>query len=177
MSVSASSLDARIAHRTLRYRIARFVIIGSCQWLALGAFVCWALTPWFDFSINLTQSLPGTLYVTLIGAPVKRGDLVAFYWRGGATYPQGVVFIKRVMGVAGDVVTVRNGAYFVNDTRIGVAKPRTRAGVPLAPARPGVIQPDSYFVATPHPDSLDSRYVLTGNVPRSAIQGRAYEIF
>ncbi|KIP17260.1 peptidase S24-like family protein [Burkholderia sp. MSHR3999] len=177
MSVSASPLDTRIARRTLRYRIVRFVIIGSCQWLALGAFVCWALTPWFDFSINLTQSLPGTLYVTHIGAPVKRGDLVAFYWHGGATYPQGVVFIKRVMGVAGDVVTVRHGVYYVNDTRIGVAKPRTRVGVPLTPARPGVIQPDSYFVATPHPDSLDSRYALTGNVPRSAIQGRAYEIF
>jgi conjugal transfer pilin signal peptidase TrbI len=101
----------------------------------------------------------GHLYVTRIGEPVKRGDLVAFRWHGGATYPRGVTFIKRVAGAGGDVVSVRGGVYYVNGLVIGRAKTVTLAGVPLTPAAPGVIPDGHYFVATPNPNSLDSRCV------------------
>ncbi|HGO6126537.1 signal peptidase I [Burkholderia cepacia] len=163
--------------RSRRYCTIRLAVIAAAGTLGLAGFVCWSVNPWFDYSINLTQSLPGTLYITRIGEPVKRGDLVAFRWHGGATYPRGVTFIKRVAGVAGDVVTIRAGVFYVNETVIGRAKPYTLAGVPLTPAAPGVIPNGRYFVSTPNPNSLDSRYALTGNISQADVIGRAYEIF
>ncbi|CAR57741.1 signal peptidase I [Burkholderia cenocepacia] len=163
--------------RSRRYCAVRLAAIGASGTLGLAGFVCWSLNPWFDYSINLTSSLPGTLYVTHIAEPVKRGDLVAFRWHGGATYPRGVTFIKRIAGAGGDVVSVRDGVYYVNGVVIGRAKTVTLAGVPLKPAAPGVIPDGHYFVATPNPNSLDSRYALTGNIPQHDVIGRAYEIF
>ncbi|VWB77838.1 S26 family signal peptidase [Burkholderia seminalis] len=66
---------------------------------------------------------------------------------------------------------------WVNQTYIGYAKPLSLAGMALFPTEDGVIPPRHYFVATPSPDSLDSRYSIVGTVPQSAIVGEAYEIF
>lgn len=144
--------------------------------LATGA-LAWAVTPWFDFTVNLTRSLPGTLYVVHKGGAFKKGDLIAYRWRGGATYPAGVTFIKRVVGLPGDRVERIDQAFWINDQYIGLAQSKSKAGVPLTPAAAGVIQPGEYFVATPSPDSLDSRYALAGNVKRAEVIGRAYAIF
>lgn len=136
-----------------------------------------AISPWLSLSVNLSGSLPGTLYLIHKGAALKKGDLVAFHWQGGATYPAGTVFIKQVAGVAGDRVQRLGREYWVEGAWIGIAKPFSRAGVALQPAAAGVIGAGKYFVATPNPDSLDSRYALTGNVRQAAVIGRAYEVF
>ena len=47
----------------------------------------------------------------------------------------------------------------------------------MQPSASGVIAVNDYFMATPHPDSLDSRYALSGNIPLADIIGKAYEIF
>lgn len=104
-------------------------------------------------------------------------ELIAYRWHGGATYPAGTTFIKRVAGVAGDTVKRAGSAFWVNDQYIGTAKPFSKAGVPLQPAQEGVIGAGEYFVSTPNPNSLDSRYALTGNVKQAEVIGRAYEIF
>jgi len=143
---------------------------------AVGALAV-AASPWFGVTFNLTESLPGTLYVTHKGGEVKNGDLIAFRWHGGATYPAGTTFIKRVAGVAGDTVKRVDGTFWVNDQYVGIAKPKSKAGVPLTPAEAGAIPQGEYFVATPSPDSLDSRYALTGNIKQVAVIGRAYEVF
>lgn len=156
---------------------ARRIYLSLCAGVfGLGA-VAVGATPWFDFTVNLTRSLPGTFYIIHKGGRVGKGDLVAYRWWGGATYPAGTTFIKRVAGVAGDTVRRHGTAFWVNDQYIGVARPVSRAGVPLAPADAGPIQPGEYFVATPNPDSLDSRYALAGNVRQADVIGRAYEVF
>jgi conjugal transfer pilin signal peptidase TrbI len=137
----------------------------------------WSLTAWFEVTVNLTHSLPGTLYVVHKGGSFTRGDLVAFHWHGGASYPAGSIFIKRVVGLPGERVTVSGAMVWVGDRYVGDAKPRSSAGIALVPAAGGVIAPGAYFVATPSPDSLDSRYALTGNIEQRAIIGRAYAIF
>jgi conjugal transfer pilin signal peptidase TrbI len=136
-----------------------------------------ATTPWLDYTFNLTNSLPGTFYVIHKGGEVKKGELIAFRWHGGATYPAGTTFIKRVAGVGGDTVKRVGSGFWVNDQYMGYAKPYSRAGVPLKPAPEGIVKAGEYFVSTPNPDSLDSRYALTGNVKPSEVIGRAYEIF
>ncbi len=60
---------------------------------------------------------------------------------------------------------------------VGPAKLFSKYGVPLQPANGGVIAAGEYFVATPNPNSLDSRYAMTGNVKSVDVIGRTYEIF
>lgn len=155
----------------------RRVYLSVCAGVCLTGLLALLFSPWFEYRINLTSSLPGTLYLVRKGAPVGQGDLVAYRWQGGATYPPGSVFIKQVAGMAGDRVRREGRAFWVNDHYIGLAKTHSKAGVALEPASGGVIAPDEYFVATPNPDSLDSRYSLGGNVRLSQVIGRAYEVF
>lgn len=153
------------------------IYLGLCGTVFGVAAGLWALTPFFDYTINLTHSLPGTLYVVHKGGEFKKGDLVAFRWHGGATYPSGTTFIKRAIGVPGDVVKRNGSAFWVDNHYIGLAKPKSLAGVPLSPASGGVIPSGEYFMATPSPDSLDSRYSLSGNIKQSEVIGKAYAIF
>ena len=153
------------------------VYLGACISVLILALAALCLSPWLTYTVNLTQSLPGRLYVIHKGASVTRGDLVAYAWPGGATYPAGTLFIKRVMGLPGDRVERIGSQIGVNNHVIGQAKPRSRAGVPLTPVESHTVLPHRVFVATPHPDSLDSRYALSGDIAAQSILGRAYEIF
>lgn len=149
----------------------------------------WALTYliavlailWFDahytVGINTTKSLPHRLFLIEPGAAPARGELVAFRWPGGGSYPRGATFIKLIAGMPGDVVTQLDGDYFVNCFPAGRAKPTSRHGAALQPGPTGTLPPHTYYVRAPHPDSLDSRYALTGWVTRSQIIGRAHALF
>lgn len=151
--------------------------LSICGGVAAVALLAWASTPYVDYTVNLTHSLPGTAYAVQKGGSFSKGDLIAFRWHGGATYPAGVTFIKRVVGMPGDRVSTTAGICRVNGEVIGQIKPTTRAGIVLTPARDGPIRAGEYFVATDSPDSLDSRYALVGNIPQSAVIGRAYVLF
>lgn len=144
-------------------------VLAVSLWIAAG----------FGYRVteNMTASLNGHIYLHKVGAPFRRGDLIAYRWQGGATYPPGTIFIKRVVGVPGDEVRTDGRMFWIGERYIGFAKPVSRAGVPLTPAAGGTIPDGEYFVATGNPDSLDSRYALAGNVKRAQILGRAYELF
>ncbi|CAM2163332.1 S26 family signal peptidase [Burkholderia cepacia] len=165
-----------VAHASGLARYRRFV--RTMVALSVVAAIAWGLTPWYGLSFNMSTSLPGTLYFIRKGRFQPRvGDTIAFRWHGGATYPAGLMFIKHVAGLPGDVVHVIGRDVWVNQTYIGYAKPLSLAGMALFPTSAGVIPPDHYFVATPNPNSLDSRYAIAGTVPQSAIVGEAYEVF
>ena len=85
--------------------------------------------------------------------------------------------VKLVAVVAGDTVTRANRDYFVNGVHVGPAKSVSRQGVPLELGPTGVLPAGHYYVRAPHPDSLDSRYRLTGWVSQTQIIGRAYALF
>ena len=161
------------------FRAPRQLFIGAAFVVGVLVFALWIATAGYDFTLteNLTSSLNGHIYLHKRDDPFARGDLIAYRWQGGATYPRGAIFIKQVVGMPGDRVRRIGNTFWVAGRYVGVAKPRSKAGVPLTPAVEGVIPAGEYFVASPHPDSLDSRYVLSGNIKRMAIIGRAYEIF
>jgi conjugal transfer pilin signal peptidase TrbI len=160
-------------------RVPRRVFLVGAVAVGAGGIAAWVAVAGFGYGIseNMTSSLDGHIYVYRKGEPFNKGDLVAYRWHGGATYPTGTVFIKRVVGMPGDLVKRSGSEFWVGDQYIGVAKPVSRAGVPLSPATGGVIAAGEYFVATPNPDSLDSRYGLAGNVKQFEMIGKAYEIF
>ena len=116
---------------------------------------------------------------------IKRGDIIVF------RYPlqPDTDFVKRVIGMPGDVIEVRDKKVSVNGKPLDEpyvihVDPQT---YPLQPALPEpyrsrdqfgpyTVAPDSYFAMGDNRDrSSDSRY--WGTVPRTMIKGRAFMVY
>jgi signal peptidase I len=98
---------------------------------------------------------------------IQRGDVVVFW------YPRDTnkSFIKRVVGVPGDVVEIRIGLLYVNGVKIEepYLRPDFRDHESFSRS---VVPPDHYFVLGDHRNSSnDSR--MWGFVSRSLIYGKA----
>ena len=132
---------------------------------------------WFIYSINMSNSLNGHVYAIKKNESVKKGDYVGFSWKGDRFYKEGVIFVKVVSGVPGDVVIVKNREVYVNNVKIGLAKTKSETGFPLEPIKPTKLKEGEYFVSTPFQHSYDSRYERVGLINQNSILGRAYEIF
>lgn len=141
----------------------------------LGGFLYF--TQYYMLAVNLTPSLPYSVFIIEKSAPVTRNDFVAFRWHGGDELQEGLTFVKIVKGITGDKVTRVGRSFYVNTEPVGVAKLFSLTGKPLEAGREGVIGNGEYYVMGTHKDSLDSRYALTGWVKESEIVGRAYAIF
>jgi conjugal transfer pilin signal peptidase TrbI len=173
---SAPMLFTRFEHAPLRHRILRHLK----RWGIVYLLAALALR-WFDanfrLGLNVTDSLPAHLFLIHRGEQPGRGDFAAFDWPGGGPYPAGVTFVKQIAGVPGDTVSRIDAEFFVNGRSMGIAKPFSRQGIPLEAGPTGLLPPDRYYLRAPHPDSLDSRYRLTGWVSQSQIIGRAHVLF
>jgi signal peptidase I len=100
-------------------------------------------------------------------APISRGDVVVFWYPRDPT----VSFIKRIVGLPGDLVEIRRGDLYVNGQP--VAEPyllaQYRDEQTLAPRR---VKQGFYFVLGDHRNSSnDSR--SWGEVPEKYIYGKA----
>ena len=131
----------------------------------------------YGFGLNASPSLPYRLFLIHKGEMPQRGEYIAFRWHGGGPYHVGVTFVKIVAGISGDTVTRADRDYFVNGAHVGQAKAMSRQGVPLELGPTGILPAGRYYVRASHPDSLDSRYRLTGWVSEIQIIGRAYALF
>ncbi len=176
-----------------RHRLRRVVAPAVVVTLALVALVL--LTPGlvFEHFWVPTPSMAATLepgdhvLVDRLAYRVRaphRGDVVVFHPPG-----QYGIFIKRVIGVPGDTISLRGGAVYVNGTRLvepyvkedSGAPERTepwpvRAVGPWSLARPYTVPPGEYFVMGDNrSDSDDSRD--WGPVARAAIIGEAVVTF
>ncbi|MEW5807340.1 MAG: signal peptidase I [Acidobacteriota bacterium] len=103
---------------------------------------------------------------------VKRQDVIVFKFPEEPEFD----YIKRVIGLPGDIVEVRDGIAFVNGEKLNEPYIADRYRDPHSYFPPTVVPPDSYFVLGDHRNnSRDSRYF--GFVPRSFIKGRAFIIW
>ena len=106
----------------------------------------------------------------------KRGDIVVFEPPTGFSEQDGqnIPFIKRVIGVAGDVVEVKDNAVFVNGVKL--VEPYVYDGQPTTPLTGDsrwVVPKDQLFVLGDHREqSQDSR--VFGPIARSTVIGRAW---
>ena len=169
-------------------RVLEYAAIVAAAVLVALAVQAWLLKPYRIPSGSMLDTLrPGDR--VLVNRAVyhlrdpQRGDVIVF------RYPQDpdIVFIKRVVGVPGDLLQVRGGHLYVNDRR--VAEPyvhRTGGRVdptvaqaaiagstlhdPWSLAEPYRVPAGNYFVMGDNrTDSDDSRD--WGTVPRTAIVG------
>ena len=168
---------------------ARTVIADARRhWLVFVAFgAIWALaltrvfihhTPILPVLFNWTASLPYRIVVVDHGPmPLARGDLIVYAFDGEAAerdYPglKRQPFFKRIVGVAGDVVTVDGRDVFINGLHVGRAKTHTFDRRPLEPISPTVIPPGHVYVQGSSADSFDSRYRSSGLVRTADIVAR-----
>jgi conjugal transfer pilin signal peptidase TrbI len=158
--------DAR-RHRT--GFAALMAIMGAIWALALTR-VFIHPTPILPVLFNWTPSLPHRIVLVDHGpAPLVRGDLIVYAFAGEAAerdYPglKRQPFFKRIVGVAGDVVTVDGRDVFINGVSVGHARTHTFDRRPLEPIAPTVIPPGHVYVQGSSADSFDSRYRSSGLV-------------
>ncbi len=102
---------------------------------------------------------------------IKRGDTVVFWYPEDTTKS----YIKRVIGLPGDTVSVQDGVAFVNGTKlVENYVPSEYRDYQNYSAR--TVPPDEYFVLGDHRiSSNDSR--AWGFVPRRYIYGKAVFVF
>ena len=162
-------------------RVFRERLIGHLERWAVVYLLAALAIVWFDahysLGLNVTESLPVRLFLIHRGEWPARGDYVAFRWLGGGPYRAGATFVKQIAGIPGDSVTRVDRDYYVNCYPVGQAKPVSHQGLTLEPGPTGTLPEGAYYVRAAHPDSLDSRYRLTGWVARTQIIGRAYALF
>jgi signal peptidase I len=102
---------------------------------------------------------------------IERGDLVVFWY----PFDQSKSYIKRVIGLPGDVVSIDRGTVKINGKPVAedYVLPEYRDGVSMT-AR--TVDTDHYFVLGDHRNSSnDSRN--WGLVPRSCIYGKAVFVY
>lgn len=105
------------------------------------------------------------------GGDIHRGDTVVFWFPGDTSKS----YIKRVIGIPGDTVAIKNGTVILN------GRPLDEPYVPedyrdkmSMPAQ--TVPPNRYFVLGDHRiSSSDSR--MWGDVPRNYIYGKAVFVF
>jgi conjugal transfer pilin signal peptidase TrbI len=154
-------------------RLALLVGVGAGA-LALAATSRFAET--HALMINASPSLPyWAIWLDRTDTPA-RGDLIVFMpprsdlvTRHFGAKPQ--PFGKRVLGVAGDRVTEKDRAFFVNGVAVARAKAASRLGEPLPLGPTGTIPKDCYFVGSEHKDGFDSRYAAIGWICRPQVIG------
>lgn len=154
-------------------RLALWAMIGTG---ALGLAAASQFARDHALMINASPSLPyWAIWLDRAGTP-GRGDLIVFVPPRSALMTRHfganpMPFGKRVVGVAGDMVTEKDRMFYVNGRPIALAKSVSRLGEPLALGPTGIIPAGCIFVATEHKDSFDSRYAAIGWICRPQILG------
>ncbi len=104
----------------------------------------------------------------------KRGDIVIFDPPATWADARGTPYIKRIIGLPGDRVAIRDGLVYVND--VALQEPYLYEGQPTVATGPDstwVVPPNELFVMGDHREySADSR--VFGPVPRDRVIGRAW---
>lgn len=126
--------------------------------------------------LNGTTSLPHNGYVMLRQPLILlHGIYVAFNTPEvvKSQFP-GVAFVKRLVGMPGDLVTSSADEVCVNGECRQLEPDLVERG--LAPLDSGIIRPGEYVVFGDSADSLDSRYKIIGTVKQGDIQAAGWPI-
>jgi conjugal transfer pilin signal peptidase TrbI len=172
----------RLLCADLKRRWVLFAAVGAIWALALIRLFVHPM-PVIPLLFNWTPSLP--YHVVLIdrgSQSLARGDLIVYAFAGEAAekdYPglMRQAFFKRIAGVAGDSVTVKDRDIFINGVHVGRAKTHTFDRRPLEPIAPTVIPQGFLYAQGTGADSFDSRYRSSGLVAVRDVAAKVRPLF
>ena len=101
----------------------------------------------------------------------ERFDIVIF------KYPddESRLFIKRVIGLPGETVQIKNGQIYIDDKPLEADRGLNQVSLAGLAENPVVLDEDEYFLLGDNRDSSeDSRFVKIGNVKRKQIRGKVW---
>lgn len=145
--------------------------------LSLGASLLGVLVFFQNTQLVLNQSpsLNPKVFLIVKGLTASKGDLVSF--RGHKTaYFGDVIFTKRIVGVEGEALSLKNGFLLVGNIPVSPLLSVTAQGQPLTPLKARKIPPGFVFVKGDHPRSFDSRYEEFGLVAVRSFLGRTFAV-
>lgn len=168
---------------TQRSRIVVSALLSWLRDLAVSAVIAVVVIIFIYQPVKVegTSMMPGLVdqerifvnkFVYRLGiGEIRRGDLVVFWY----PFDQSKSYIKRVIGLPGDVVSINRGAVLINGKQLDenyVPKEyRDTFSMP-----PKSVEPDHFFVLGDHRNSSnDSRN--WGLVPRSCVYGEAVFVY
>lgn len=172
-------------------RRARTAAVPTRPWLALlvgtacavalysghgRSFVSLSYDP---HTVNCLPELHLALLVHTRPAAIERGDYL--FWKASATsalsYVTGDFVLKRVAGLPGDRLSIRNDRVFINGELVaeGLEDAILYNRRPSDFERTETIPPGRYFMIGTARLSNDSRY--WGYLPSEAIAGKGYRIY
>ena len=172
-----SSLE-RPALPWLRSAPARWCLGVMCL-LAAGSAAGSAWSQTHKLIWNESNSLPDHVYYVDKSIALERLGLIAFYPRPDPIVAfhfgkKPVPFVKRVYGIAGDVVTHGpDKTVTVNGIQVARMKPFTYFHEKLIPGPTGPVPKGCFYVGSAHVDGFDSRYKSIGWVCQRDIIGGA----
>ncbi|NLG85446.1 MAG: signal peptidase I [Firmicutes bacterium] len=101
----------------------------------------------------------------LLGRPIKRGDIIVLKYKDTKEK-----YVKRVIGLPGDKVEIRDNAVYVNGFKL--KEPYIKEP-PFGDYTLTEVPPNSYFVMGDNRNQSDDSRGSVGPVPREKIEGRA----
>jgi conjugal transfer pilin signal peptidase TrbI len=150
-----------------------FIAVG---WILTAGI--YAASPWYELLVNRSDSLPHTLFLLDKTRVPRCGEYTAFDMPRDARFYRGARMIKHIRGCAGDRISVKDRAVFINDLPVGVAMTRSSNGrYALNPIEPSVIPRDKVYLSATHPQSYDSRYASFGLRDASELLGSARPLY
>lgn len=139
---------------------------------ALLVLVALASLPWLR--LNLSSSVPRGLYrLHAVPTSLTYGQLVLVEVPEALRpwWPRSTPLLKPVAGIPGDVLTVADGHFYVNDRDYGLVVALAAGQILPQVASPTVIADGMVCLASAVERSLDCRY--TGPIPQATLQALA----
>ena len=174
------SINSRRAGVGCLFEVVETLVLTLVIFLGIQTFVA---QPYKVQQVSMETTLLPDQYVlvdklTPRWAPYTHGDIVVFdpppSWSEGA----GVPFIKRIIGLPGDRVELRDGRVFVNGTQLDEPYIHVDSGPPVTDSQPGgasdwLVPDGELLVMGDHRNmSADSRSF--GPIPINHVIGRAW---
>jgi signal peptidase I len=143
----------------MRKRVLRALLgLSLVSVFYLGA--KWLLTEKYLVVRNVSPSEPLGWYLFERTKEVKKGDLIAFYFKGSKIAPKGLIFLKEIVCAPGDKLEVKGKSFYCNGNFLGKALSYScKRHIQVKTFHwNGTIPEGEYFVMGQDRCSYDSRY-------------------